>query len=184
MATAILGNPNLFPTDMIIYGSGNGTNIITKGDWVQWSGGVVVGLNTQASPAFRLSGIGVALDHNPKYDDLGRAINNSALPVLTHGVLRVSGGSAASLTGAPGYGAAVYPAATASGIVGQTGATGVGGVWLTAPRVSLSGSFQLTGAGQIASGVAKLVRIVVAGDITAAQLDILFDARNLAVDYY
>ena len=184
MATAILGNPNLFPTDMIIYGSGNGTNIITKGDWVQWSGGVVVGLNTQASPAFRLSGIGVALDHNPKYDDLGRAINNSALPVLTHGVLRVSGGSAASLTGAPGYGAAVYPAATASGIVGQTGATGVGGVWLTAPRVSLSGSFQLTGAGQIASGVAKLVKIVVAGDITAAQWDILFDARNLAVDYY
>ena len=180
MATAILGNPNLFPTDMIIYGSGNGTNILTKGDWVQWSGGVIVGLNTQASPAFRLSGIGVALDHNPKYDDLGRAINNSALPVLTHGVLRVSGGSAASLTGAPGYGAAVYPASTASGIVGQTGATGVGGVWLTAPRQAISAN----PTGAVASGVAKLVRIVAAGDITAAQWDILFDARNLAVDYY
>ena len=101
MATAIVGNPNLFPTDTILYGSGNGTTIITKGDWVQWSGGVVVGLNTQATPAFRLSGIGVLLDHNPKYDELGRAINNSAIPILTHGVIRVSGGSAASITGAP-----------------------------------------------------------------------------------
>src|SRR3990167_7237513 len=112
MSTAVQGNPNLWG-DEIIYGSANGTTIITKGDWVQWSGGVIVGLNTQATPAYRLSGIGVALDNNPKYDDLGRAINNSALPVLTHGVLRVSGGSAASLTGAPGYGAAVYPASTA-----------------------------------------------------------------------
>src|SRR3972149_811235 len=143
MATAILGNPNLFPTDTIIYGSGNGTNILTKGDWVQWSGGVVVGLNTQARPAFRLSGIGVAPAPNPKSPHLGRAINNSALPVLTHGVLRVSGGSAASLTGAPGYGAAVYPASTASGIVGQTGATGVGGGGLAAAPGSLSGRFSL-----------------------------------------
>lgn len=179
MSTAILGNPALFEDD-IIYGSANGTNIISKGDWVQWSGGVIVGLNTQASPAFRLSGIGVALDNNPKYDELGRAMNNSALPVLTHGVLRVSGGSAASLTGAPGYGAAVYPATTASGFVGQTGLTGVGGIWLTAPRQAISGN----PTGAVASGVGKLINIFKAGDITGAQWDILFDARNLAVDYY
>ncbi len=180
MATAILGNPQLFQDDQIIYGSANGTNIITKGDWVQWSGGHIVGLNTQASPAYRLSGIGVALDHNPKYDELGRAYNNNALPVLTHGVIRVSGGSAASLTGAPGYGAAAYPATTASGIVGTTGATGVGGVWLTAPRQAISAN----PTGAVASGVAKLINIVKAGDITAAQWDLLFDQRNLGVDYY
>ena len=179
MSTAILGNPRLFD-DEILYGSANGTTIISKGDWVQFSGGVIVGLNTQASPAYRLSGIGVALDSNPKYDELGRAINNSAMPVLTHGLLRVSGGSAASLTGAPGLGAAVYPATTASGFVGTTGATGVGGVWLTAPRQAISAN----PTGAVASGVAKLVNIFKAGDITAAQWDILFDARNLAVDYY
>lgn len=180
MATAIMGNPNLFPDDTIIYGSGNGTVIITKGDWVQWSGGTLVGLNTQATPAFRLSGVGVALDNNPVYDELGRAINNSALPVLTHGVLRVSGGSAASITGAPGLGAAVYPATTASGIVGQTGLTGLGAIWLTAARQQISGN----PTGALASGVGKLINIFKVGDITATQWDVLFDAQGLAVDYY
>jgi len=178
MSTAVLGNPNLFDDDTIIYGSGNGTVIATKGDWMQFSGGTLVGLGTQATPAYRLSGIGVALDNNPKYDELGRAINNSALPILTHGVLRVSGGSAASLTGAPGLGNSVYPATTASGIVGQTGATGLGPIWLTAAKIGV------TATGTVgASGVGKLIRIVAAGDITAAQWDILFDARNRAVDF-
>ncbi len=36
----------------------------------------------------------------------------------------------------------------------------------------------------VASGVAKLVNIFKAGDITASQWDILFDARDLGVDYY
>lgn len=180
MATGVFGNPNLFETDQIIYGSGNGTVIITKGDWVQWSGGTLVGLNTQATPAFRLSGVGIALDHNPKYDELGRAINNSALPVMTHGVLRTSGGSAISITGAPALGAAVYPATTASGIVGTTGATGLGAIWLTAARVNISAN----PTGALASGVGKLINIFRVGDITAAQWDILFDARDLAVDYY
>lgn len=180
MSTAVLGNPNLFPDDTIIYGSGNGTNIITKGDWVQWSGGTVVGLNTQASPAYRLSGIGVALANNPVYDELGRALNNSALPVLTHGILRVSGGSATTITGAPTLGLPVYPATTASGIVGTTGATGLGGIWLQVPRVNISAN----PTGALASGVGKLINIAKIGDITASQWDVMFDARNLAVDYY
>jgi hypothetical protein len=180
MSTAVLANPSLYPDDAIIYGSANGTNIITKGDWVQFSGGTLVGLNTQASPAFRLSGVGIALDHNPKYDELGRAINNSAMPVLTHGVLRVSGGSAASLTGVPGLGAAVYPATTASGIVGTTGATGLGAVWLTAPRQAISAN----PTGAVASGVGKVINIAKVGDITASQWDILFDQRGRAIDYY
>ena len=179
MATAILGNPQLFQDDQIIYGSADGTNIITKGDWVQFSGGTVVGLNTQASPAFRLSGLGIALDHNPKYDELGRALNNSALPILTHGIIRVSGGSAASLTGAPALGNSVYPATTASGIVGATGATGIGAIWLTAPKVNISAN----PTGARASGVGRLINIATIGDITASQWDVQFNGF-VAVDYY
>ena len=180
MSTAVLGNPNLFPDDTIIYGSANGTNILTKGDWCQMSGGTVVGLNTQATPAYRLSGLGILLANNPVYDELGRAMNNSAIPILTHGVIRVSGGSAASITGAPGLMAAVYPATTASGQVGTTGASGLGAIWLTAPRQQISAN----PTGAVASGVGKLIRIVAVGDITASQFDVLFDARNLAVDYF
>ncbi len=181
MSTAIQGNFQLYKNDQIIEGYATGTgNIITKGDWVQWSGGYVVGLNTQASPAYRLSAIGVALENNPWYDELGVARENSAMSILTHGVIRVSGGSAASLTGAPGLGAAAYPATTASGIVGTTGATGVAAIWLTAPRQAISGN----PTGAVASGVGKVVNIFKAGDITAAQWDVLFDARDLAVDYY
>lgn len=180
MSTAILGNPNLFPDDTIIYGSANGTNILTKGDWVQFSGGTIVGLNTQATPAFRISGIGIALANNPVYDELGRARTNSAFPVLTHGVIRVSGGSATTVTGAPTLGLPVYPATTASGIVGTTGATGLGGIWLAVVRQSISAN----PTGALASGVGKLINIAKIGDITASQWDVLFDARNLAIDYY
>ena len=180
MATAILGNPQLFADDAIIYGSANGTTVITKGDWVQFSGGTIVGLNTQATPAYLTSAAGIALESNPRYDELGRANNNSIFPVLTHGVLRVSGGSAASLTGAPGLGSDIYPATTASGIVGQTGATGVGQIWLTAPKVNISAN----PTGAIASGVGRLINIVKAGDITATQWDITFDVRSRGVGYY
>lgn len=180
MATALQGNPQLYADSMIIYGSANGTTVITKGDWVQWSGGTLVGLNTQATPAYRLSGAGIALDNNPFYDELGVARNNSALPVLTRGILRVSGGSAASITGAPALGAAVYPATTASGIVGQTGATGLGAIWLTAARVNVSAN----PTGALASGVGKLVNVFKVGDITAAQWDVAFDQNGMALDYY
>lgn len=174
MSTAILGNPNLF-SDEIIAGSASGVGIITPGDWVQWSGQCIVGLNTQASPAYRISGIGIALGSNPVYDELGRALNNSALPVLSHGVVRVSGGNSGTVP----LGAAAYPHSTASGIVGATGATGIGPLWLTAPRQSISAN----PTGALASGVGKVVKVVKPGDATAAQLDIMFDARNLAVDY-
>ena len=51
MSTAVLGNPNLFPDDSIIYGSANGTGILTKGDWVQWSGAVIAGLGKDCQGA-------------------------------------------------------------------------------------------------------------------------------------
>lgn len=181
MSTAVLGNPNLWATDQIIVGRATGTGTpITKGDWVQFSGGFVVGLNTQATPAYRLSGIGVALENHPWYDELGVAREQTALNIMTHGVLRVSGGSAASFSGAPGLGAAVYPATTASGIVGQTGATGVASIWLTAARMQISAN----PTGAVASGVGKLINIFANGDITASQWDVLFDARDLGADYY
>src|SRR5262245_37015871 len=147
MSTAILGNPNLFP-DEIIFGSASGLGIITPGDWVQWSGQCLVGLGTQAAPAHRISGVGIALAANPVYDELGRSINNSALPVLTHGVVRVSGGNSGTVP----LGAAAYPHVSASGIVGTTGATGLGPIWLTAPRVGISASIGALTA-NIASGV-------------------------------
>lgn len=176
MATAILGNPNLFPDDTIIYGEVNDTTIITKGDWVQFSGARIVPLNTQASPAYRTSGVGVALDNNPVYDELGRSSRHTALPVLTHGVVRVSGGNSGTLP----LGAAVYPATTASGIVGQTGQTGVGALWLSAPRVNISAN----PTGALASGVGKVINVAKAGAATAAQLDVQFDQRVMAVDYF
>lgn len=179
MATAILGNPQLWADDQIIVGKATGVGIITKGDWVQYSGGFLVGLNTQATPAYVYSGAGIALDNNPVYDPLGRAVTNTALPVLTRGVLRVSGGSAASLTGAPTLNNSVYPASTASGIVGTTGATGLGAVWLTAAKMSISAN----PTGAIASGVGKLINIAKVGDITAAQWDIMFNVQGLAVGY-
>ena len=182
MATAILGNPQLFSDDTIVYGSGNGTVITTKGDWVQFSGGTLVGLNTNASPAYIVSGLGIALDNNPVYDELGRARNNSALAVLTHGVVRVSGGSAASVTGAPVLGNSVFPATTASGIVGATGATGLGAIWLTAAKLAISGNGSATVA--VPSGVGKLINIAKVGDITATQWDVLFDSRHLGVGWY
>ena len=118
----------------------------------------------------------MALDNNPVYDEQGRTRNNSALPVLTHGVIRVTGGDSGTVP----LGAAIYPATTASGIVGTTGATGVGGVWVTAPRQKISAN----PTGALASGVGKVIAVPKAGDVSAAQLDVLFDARTLAVDYF
>ena len=99
--------------------------------------------------------------------------------VALPGVIRVSGGSATPITGVPVLGSVAYPATTASGIVGTTGATGLGGIWLTAPRMVISAN----PTGARASAVGKVINIAKIGDITAAQWDILFDARNLAIDY-
>ena len=183
MATAVFGNPQLYADDQIVWGRATGTTIITKGDWVQISGGFIAGLNKDAVPAYRLSGVGIALDNHPIYDPLGRSQENTALPVLTHGIVRVSGGSAASLTGAPTLWNDVYPATTASGIVGTTGATGIGGIWLTAAKVGVSASIGALTA-TVASGVGKLVNIYKVGDITAAQWDVMFDTRVMTVGIY
>jgi|WetSurMetagenome_2_1015567.scaffolds.fasta_scaffold145970_2 hypothetical protein len=182
MATAIVGNPQLFQDDQIIYGKCTGTTVITKGDWLQFSGGFLINLVAAVGlTGLRASAVGVALDNHPVYDPLGRSMENTAMPVLTHGVMRVSGGTAVSFTGAPTLGSNVFPAATASGIVGVTGGTGIGGIWQTAAQVSTTGSG--AAAWTQASGVGKLINIAKSGDITATQWDIMFDARMLGVGY-
>ena len=95
MSTAILGNPALWAPDDILYGSANGVVIATKGDWAIYSGQLVTNAHdaTIGSPAFKVSAAGVLLGNNPTYDELGRALNNSALPYLRRGVLRVSAGN-------------------------------------------------------------------------------------------
>lgn len=181
MSTAILGNPQLWAKDDIVYAPAGAAVTATKGDWIIYSAQVVTPAHdaTIGSPAYRLSAVGIALDNSPTYDELGRIIVNSALAILTHGVLRVSAGNSGSAKTIP-LGAVCYPDTTASGIVGQTGLTGVGGTWTTAPRQQISGN----PTGAVASGVAKVLAHPVGGDSGLGQIDIYFDARNLAVDYW
>ena len=153
--------------DSIIYGNASGTaNVITKGDWVIGSGNWVIAANS-GNAGFKASGMGVALANNPWYDELGVARTQTALPVLRHGIIRVSGMSAATVgTHAPVM-TPVFPSTTSSGIVGQTGATGMGPVWVTAPLVNISSN--PTGARP--SGVARLLAVISYG--STGQWDVL-----------
>lgn len=171
MATAILGNPQLFGDDSVTYGSASALAVITKGDWLVYSGQQVT--NIFVAGQHQNSAAGVALDHSPKYDELGRAINNSAIPILRRGILRVSASGSGSALTIP-LGAAAYQASTASGIVGQTGATGVGPQWITAPRVGISAAIGALTA-TVPSGVGYVLRHPVGGDSGLGQIDVAFD---------
>ena len=181
MSTAILGNPALWEPDDIIYASANGTVIATKGDWAIFSGQVVGAAHDAVigSPAYKVSAAGVFLANNPVYDELGRSLNNSAIPILRRGVMRVSASGSGSALTIP-LGAACYPDSTASGIVGTTGATGKGACWTTAPRQGISAN----PTGAIASGVAIVIGHPVGGDSGVGQIDIAFDVGGLAPDYF
>jgi len=167
MATALIAD--YFMEDQIISVSASSTTIITRGDWVAYSAlwGVAATDAHIGSPAYKVSGAGVALQNNPRYDDQGVAYNNSALQVATRGVFRFSGTVSGTAATVP-MGAHAYPDTSASGIVGQTGATGVGPLWNTAPPQGISAN----PTGAIASGVGIVVGQPVGGDATALQLDI------------
>ena len=81
--TAIF-NPFLYPDD-VVYASASGVGTATKGDWVAASGywGFAANSGFIATPAYKTSGLGVALDQNPFYDELGVARAQSALPIAT-----------------------------------------------------------------------------------------------------
>lgn len=162
--------------DQTIAVSASGFGTAHVGDLViasaQW--GIAATPATIGSPAYKVSALGIALEHNPTFDHLGRAVNNSAFTLLRHGVLRVSAGNSGTARTIP-VGAYCYPATTGSGIIGTTGATGLGTIWLTAPPQEISAN----PTGAIASGVAQVLGHVVGGDATAGQLDIVF---NLATN--
>ena len=172
MSTAILGNPSLW-SDEIGYASAS-TVTATKGDWLIFSGQVLTPAltGTIAANAHKASAAGIALANNPTYDELGRTIVNTALPYLRHGVIRVSAGNSGTALTIP-LGSRAYPGSTASGIVGQTGATGVGPIWATAVTVLASG----TAAPSV--GVGIVVAHPVGGDSGVGQIDVAFNVFGL-----
>lgn len=146
--------------------------------WVAWSGVYGIAANTGIA-YWKASGIGVALEQNPIYDELGVARPNTAMAVLRRGVVRVTAAdsgyanSAAYLNGMP-----MRPVSTGSGIVGQTGATGQGAVWQTAALASLSATANFTGAVGSLGGVATLVGAFSFGDVTANSVDIVLNPQQ------
>ncbi len=155
--------------DAVIYGSASGVAVTTRGDWVGASSYWVGGTNTGwiATPAFRTSGMGIALDNSPVYDSQGNARAQSALAIATRGIFRVtamSGASAEFPVWTP-----VVPRTSASGIVGQTGATGIAGIWGTAPMQGISAN----PTGAIASGVGRILKVI--SDGSTGQWDIVID---------
>ena len=172
-------NPYLFDDALIpVSASGIGGVTATIGDWIiasaQW--GIPAVPATIGSPAFKVSALGVAMENNPTFDPLARAINNSAFLVLTRAVLRVSASASATARTIP-IGSHVYPASTASGIVlvPPAVATGVGAMWLTAPPQGISAN----PTGALASGVAQVINHPIGGDSGLGQIDIRF---NLATN--
>ncbi len=142
--------------DAIIPVNASGTALtITKGDWVAFSGLWGIAANSGIA-YYKVSGVGVALANNPWYDELGVPRPNSALPVLRRGVIRASAAVSAAGDGSDWtLGSPVFPATTASGIVGQTGRTGMGPAWMTAALQKISAN----PTGALASGVGVLVGI-------------------------
>lgn len=117
MATALLRG-FLFDDAVIEGNPRTTTNIITRGDYVIASGSAICGGESSlGGNNLRASGLGIALGNNPTYDERGVARVNTALPIATRGVLRVSAISASALGNWP-VGQPVYPATTGSGVVG------------------------------------------------------------------
>jgi hypothetical protein len=175
MASANLG-PWL-ADDAIVYGSASGAAVITRGDWVSFSSYWLLATNsgTVGTPHYKASGVGIALANQPWYDELGVARSQSALPVATRGIFRVtamSGDSASFPLWTP-----VFPSTTGSGIVGQTAATGIGSIWVTAPLVKISAN----PTGALASGIGRLLKII--SDGSTGQWDIIIGGQ-FSPDYF
>jgi hypothetical protein len=163
--------------DAVIQTSASGiASTATLGDWMAWSAQwAMPALPTFiGSPAYKVSAAGVAIEQNPTFDHLGRAVNNSGFSVLRRGVLRVSATASGTAFTIP-KGAHCYPGNTGSGIVGQTGATGAPVCWVTAPPQGISAN----PTGAVASGVAIVINHPIGGDSGLGQIDIVF---NLATN--
>lgn len=132
----VTANPAVFNTPMAedglyVTGHASGTALaINPGDWVVFSGNYIAAAE-DAQAWMKASGLGIALDRNPAYDNAGRPVVNSGLLVATRGIFRVS----AAFSGKVLNGVQAYPATTGSGVNASTGVTGVAATWQTAaPR--------------------------------------------------
>jgi hypothetical protein len=153
--------------------------VITPGDFCIASGSVII--NELESGQYRYSGVGVALARNPWYDNLGVAHQNSAFPVGDNMVFRASAGDSGTAGDIP-VGSFATMTTTGSGIVGQTGKTGLGAIWTTAAPAVISTAAGATGKfAAVPFGVAQVVAHSKAGDATAGQVDLRINlATNIA----
>ena len=168
-------NTPMISDDTYVTGNANATtNIINPGDWVILSGsGIAAAEDAQAY--FKVSGLGIALDRNPAYDNAGRAVVNSGLLVSTRGIFRVS----ASFSGKVLQGVLAYPVSTGSAVNAPTGLTGVAATWNSAAPVQISAN--PTGGPSL--GVAQILRsFPELGLAGTGQMDILL--RSHLVDYF
>jgi len=175
--TAQTAQPGVpFFDDRVIRVSASGLSTANAGDWVAASGTYAFAADVGfiATPSYKVSGLGIAMEYNPTFDPLGRGINNSGFTVLRRGVLRVTAGNSGSARTIP-IGSFCFPSSTGSGIVGQTGATGVGAIWVTAPPQGISAN----PTGALASGIGVVINHPVGGDSGIGQLDVVF---NLATN--
>lgn len=107
---------------------------VFPGDWIAFSG--QAGIAVDDSVAYwKASGVGIALEGNPTYDNYGRQVYNSALLVARKGTFFFP----ASFSGQPNLGVLVFPDVTGSGIANISGASGRAPTWGTANPVSVSG---------------------------------------------
>ncbi len=159
-----------FPNAVVAYVDMSGTNTAHAGDWLMYSGGIVLATNT-ATAYYRASGIGIALANNPTWNSQGSALYQTAMPVGIGGTFHVTG------VGVGSAGDYVMPMFVGSGIVGQTGLTGRGAVWTAAGAplgisgvsynaIVFSGATVIGTASATAytavpnSGIARIVRVV------------------------
>ena len=167
--------PWLYDDDQIVQVSSSGLQSAQKGDWMIYSARWAIPAvpATIGSPAYKVSAAGIAIAQNPTFDAQGVAINNSAMLVARRGTFRFSGANSATAGTIP-IGSHVYPVTTGSGVIGQTGRTGLLAIWGTAPPQQISGN----PTGALASGVAQLINHT-QGDATAIQYDVVL---NLATN--
>lgn len=149
-------------------------NVINPGDWVYWRGTASALAGSANAAMNKASGVGIALDRNPAYDNAGRAVVNSALIVARYGLFRVS----ANFSGIPANGVVAAPDTTGSAVNAASGQTGLGATWQTAAPVSVSAG---TGAAPV-WGVGQVVGWYNSGPAGTGQLDVAVWDRN--ADYY
>jgi hypothetical protein len=151
--------------DLYVVVDASGTAFeVNPGDYVAFSGFYAVAANTGVA-GWKASGIGIALDRNPVYDQAGRCVVNSSLLVATHGIFRVS----ACFSGQPLFGTIVSPVTTGSGVNAPSGVTGVGATWNTGAPLLHSGA---TAAAAAQNGVAQVINYFNSGPAGTGQLDI------------